>query len=1154
MLLMSPSSTAPRAQEPGSSKREQRLFTPFKSSGLGASTMWVLLSLSLVSCNESATGLYKTQATEGPSVLFDFEARPLPEIPFPNNLATRYDPQSKTGRRLNISVLGPTALEGDVRQKANRLDGFGLFSPITVSFSDTIDVADLRARHLDQDRANDAVFLINISPESPGYGEAIDLDIGYYAELPEERRLTDDQRGARSGRFPTLLDERDRYFPYDSKNTSHTLVVESMTELDHNNNGKLDDDEDLDGDEVWDQPNTIDGEEPPASTLEAVDRVITFYEYETNTLIIRTVRPLRAGTTYALVLSNRVRGVNKAPIHSPFDYVNHSQQTQELEPLKGQLERHGLKGSDIAFTWSFTTQSATDELLSIRRGLRGLGVFSQLQSAYPPEIDEIWNWFTEESINECTERPRGVANELGCTPSAGIHILEVERIVSVLTLLATLLVGEGGALVESYEFVDYFVAGQFYAPYFMGDRDGLAEGDYPQDDDESIEVDTTTGAMIHEPARVTFWCAIPKPTRGRDLEGNVVEYKAPFPVVFYGHGYGAARFEMLGFAGNHARFGLATCATDAVGHGLPVIGMVKDTLDQVGGNIVKGLGLNFEAMIGNITRGRARDLNNDGIPDVGGDFWTADTFHTRDNVRQSAIDWLQLVRILQGFDGERKMTVNGEEIIAGDFNKDGVVDLGGPDADFFGWGQSLGGIMSVLAPAVEPAIVATAPTAGGAGLVDIAVRSSNPGVPEAVLLRMMGPLIIGDPVYEGRENPVPEEEQDGEGVTSRWRISWMVPETSPPLATPVAQRVFVKEVELKDGDLFVVRNLTRERRTDIAEPERRFTVVRAGKGFRVQFAADAWSSSERRGRLKFDPREEDFQGYKLSESELNQIGDHFIFEIYDPDQLDQPKMVIDQWSEDVLFEGVIYPSGGRLVAPSPGFGLLRQSPALRRFYGIAQAILDSGDPASYARHYFEEPFDQRDTNPDHPMETRALVVVSNGDQSVPVNSGISLARAMGIVDYKNPREDLHGLTEDDFLLATGAYEGTVVYPRWTDENGPYNFDVDDLDNTTDGLVPDPKGNAKVRATTETPLGGLSALRMPYIARSNKEGDTHGFDPPSPSRPFDINTFMVNQVSLFFVTRGKLTQEQLDQPCLQYLGSDDRSCDFMPLYSDIITSE
>ena len=164
--------------------------------------------------------------------------------------------------------------------------------------------------------------------------------------------------------------------------------------------------------------------------------------------------------------------------------------------------------------------------------------------------------------------------------------------------------------------------------------------------------------MIQEPTMVTFWCTIPKTTQGFDLEGNPVEYKPPFPVVFYGHGYGAARFEMLGFAGNHARFGLATCATDAVGHGFPLVGMFKDVVDRLGPGLVRPTGIDLESLMFNITHGRERDLNNDGIADNGGDFWTADTFHTRDNVRQSAIDWLQLVRILQSFDGVKTMPID----------------------------------------------------------------------------------------------------------------------------------------------------------------------------------------------------------------------------------------------------------------------------------------------------------------------------------------------------------------------------------------------------------------------------------------------------------------------------------------------------------------
>ena len=45
---------------------------------------------------------------------------------------------------------------------------------------------------------------------------------------------------------------------------------------------------------------------------------------------------------------------------------------------------------------------------------------------------------------------------------------------------------------------------------------------------------------------------------------------------------------------------------------------------------------------------------------------------------------------------------------------------------------------------------------------------------------------------------------------------------------------------------------------------------------------------------------------------------------------------------------------------------------------------------------------------------------------------------MGVIDTDTPRGDLGGLTEDDFMLATGVYEGTRTYPRWTDDRGGYN--------------------------------------------------------------------------------------------------------------------
>ena len=50
--------------------------------------------------------------------------------------------------------------------------------------------------------------------------------------------------------------------------------------------------------------------------------------------------------------------------------------------------------------------------------------------------------------------------------------------------------------------------------------------------------------------------------------GAVPVHTAPFPVSIYGHGYTSARVEFLGFAGNLAKFGIASVCIDSYGHGL----------------------------------------------------------------------------------------------------------------------------------------------------------------------------------------------------------------------------------------------------------------------------------------------------------------------------------------------------------------------------------------------------------------------------------------------------------------------------------------------------------------------------------------------------------------------------------------------------------
>ena len=123
-------------------------------------------------------GLAKSQTTGGPRVIYDVLAKPLPEIPLPNDQATRIDITSATGRRVNVSLNAPTDYERRARAEFDRMDGFGTFAPIFVSFDALVDLDDLYTRHANDDFRDDAVFVLNVSPECSRFGEEVALDMG----------------------------------------------------------------------------------------------------------------------------------------------------------------------------------------------------------------------------------------------------------------------------------------------------------------------------------------------------------------------------------------------------------------------------------------------------------------------------------------------------------------------------------------------------------------------------------------------------------------------------------------------------------------------------------------------------------------------------------------------------------------------------------------------------------------------------------------------------------------------------------------------------------------------------------------------------------------------------------------------------------------
>ena len=260
-------------------------------------------------------------------------------------------------------------------------------------------------------------------------------------------------------------------------------------------------------------------------------------------------------------------------------------------------------------------------------------------------------------------------------------------------------------------------------------------------------------------------------------------------------------------------------------------------------------------------------------------------------------------------------------------------------------------------------------------------------------------------------------------------------------------------------------------------------------------------------------------------------GDPFVIEIYSADNPDEPKRVIDTFETDAYFQNVRYPSGSNLAALTEGWGLRRQTPEFRRFFTIAQMILDKADPAVYAPAYHEYPLS-------FPYEkgllqdgtSNVLVIPTNGDSAVPVNTGLSIARIAGILDAEkyDPR---YGMTPNQYLVQNYVYEGIYWLDRHPQHPGTL-FDPDDLDNGQFEAPEFPERGADPNADAELPLRatvktsrGVSGMRIPYLEVRGR----HGFDLPKPQLPFDIDTFMANQIGYYFATGG---QELVDDPCLE----------------------
>lgn len=834
---------------------------------------WSLSStLVLAACAAPPEGLRATPRGPGPHVIVDFDAVPLPEIPFPNDLATRPDPTSPTGLRLNLPTGADLDFERRTRERLNTLDGFGIFTWLTVSFDADIDVAELLDRQRDDAGVpgafdDDAVYLVDVDPSSPERGRIVPLDF-------------------QTGRFPQDTTRDDLFLANDQRYGDPALLFES-TEEDLDGDGELDPGEDTDDDGILDHPNVW----PPGGDPEL--DLLTAWDFETHTLFLQPVTPLRERTRYAVVLTEDLVDVDGNPVRSPWPYVNHTRQTDALAPVLPALKQVGRSRDDVAFAWTFTTGSVTTELWDLVEGVRGRGPQRWLRSAVPAGVTE--------------------AAKLHTTDLAGPFELPPALVLDALTGIDFFPESSVGILTDAYtSFTQSMVGGAFHSPDLLADEDDGGRDDA----DEVFELDPVTGRYVVGDRRITFSCAIPKAGDGR---------QPPWPVAIHMHGYGSTRVEFFGFAYALNREGIAVCGIDAPGQGIALTNTEED--------LVAGLleVTETQPLWWHLLDDRVRDLDNDGVGDPAGDMLTADPFHTRDMIRQPIVDVAQLMESLRACGTDRMdhvlTTEDGVEplgtsAVTCDWDGDGAPDLGGPDTTFLLEGVSQGGIMTSLSAAVNRAGAAVTTVPGG-GLVNVGLRTDIDTVMWAITGRALSPIVIGSL------------DEAGGLVVSQQVISVDRPVTMP-IATLASWPA---------GGTVVVRNL------DLGTEA--VGHLPADGRFRVPIGANAAEPSEKR-LLAGIPETGVQTGFRYLVPDNEGLGDHLEIEVRDAFGATVAR--IDTFETDAVNEGVTYPAGSPLVAGSWGLGMRRASHDVQRVVSVQGLAIERGDPIAYARRWAEEPF------------------------------------------------------------------------------------------------------------------------------------------------------------------------------------------------------
>ncbi len=263
----------------------------------------------------------------------------------------------------------------------------------------------------------------------------------------------------------------------------------------------------------------------------------------------------------------------------------------------------------------------------------------------------------------------------------------------------------------------------------------------------------------------------------------------------------------------------------------------------------------------------------------------------------------------------------------------------------------------------------------------------------------------------------------------------------------------------------------------------------------------------------------------------------------------EPFAVVDSFGELVGMGGESYLPGDPLVALQEGLGMRRGHQDFRKLTGIAQMVLDPGDPAALAPHLLEAPLTY---SSGEQTGVHSLIITTMGDTAVPVSGGILVGRAAGLIDYLEA-DPVYGKPINQELIDTFTAEGVHNLKRYTDSEGNgVHLDVEafsDGDDIYGTEVPRHEHPFRIGIDETDPLGGASAAIFP----TNVPTGQHGFDMPggmtdkaraacleactgpepdpcgcSTLETFDIGFFMMHMMGHYFRSDGQEISTDLCQ--------------------------